>query len=776
MKKSLTFLVLFFSCILFSHAQEYQLTTVYLGNHTLKELAATGIDLSEGIHKKGYSFTSQFSETELDKIHSAGFQTKVGNFNHVGSRAAGSGCGSPSVPQYPMPSHFQLGSMGGYLNYVELLNTLDSMRSQYPDLISARHGIPGGTSILGDSLWYVRISDNPDTDEAEEEVLYTSLHHAREPGGMMTLVYYMYYLLENYNTDPQIHALVDNSEMYFIPCVNPDGFQYNIMTNPGGGGMWRKNRRDNADGTYGIDLNRNYGYNWGYDDFGSSPMTADETYRGTSAFSEPETQLMQSFTNAHAFRLALNYHTFGNYLIYPWGYVPDLYTPDSALFENYGQVLTRYNNYTYGTANQTVQYVTNGSSDDWMYGDSSLHQKIYSMTPEVSVGFGFWAPDTEIPSICEENVWSNLLLAKLAGPYGMVTMASSGYITSANSFLYYNFKRLGLDSAGTYTVTVTPLSAGVVSSAATKTYVQPVLLQNYPDSVSVQLAASVQSGDTLLFAVTVDNGLFTESDTISFIYGNPSVLLTENGTALTNWTGTWGIDFSDYVSAPSSISDSPQGFYQPNANTVLTYSSPVSLVNSTNAMLQFMAKWQVEPTWDYVQIEITTDNGSTWIPLCGSYTHPGGINQVPGEPLYDGFQNSWVKETILLNDYIGQTIRFRFRLVSDGASEYDGFFIDDLQILTVTPSGLNSITTPSLVSAYPVPADHQLYIQSAQLISSGKISVFNNIGMLVSAKRYQTADGIIKLDASEFAEGIYQFSISDSENKSYTGRFIVKHQ
>ncbi len=118
----------------------------------------------------------------------------------------------------------------------------------------------------------VKISDNPNVNETEPEVLYTALHHAREPVGAMQMLFYMYYLLENYDNDPFIQALVDNTEMYFVPVVNPDGYVYNQTTNPNGGGMWRKNRRNNGSaGLYGSDLNRNYGYMWGYDNNGSSP-------------------------------------------------------------------------------------------------------------------------------------------------------------------------------------------------------------------------------------------------------------------------------------------------------------------------------------------------------------------------------------------------------------------------------------------------------------------------------------------------------------------------
>jgi murein tripeptide amidase MpaA len=97
-------------------------------------------------------------------------------------------------------------------------------------------------------------------------------------------MYYMWYLLENYGTDPEATYLVDNREMYFVPCFNPDGYEYNRQTDPNGGGMWRKNRRNNG-GSYGVDLNRNFGYMWGYDDLGSSPIPSSETYRGPSAFS-----------------------------------------------------------------------------------------------------------------------------------------------------------------------------------------------------------------------------------------------------------------------------------------------------------------------------------------------------------------------------------------------------------------------------------------------------------------------------------------------------------
>jgi hypothetical protein len=88
--------------------------------------------------------------------------------------------------------------------------------------------------------------------------------------------------------------------------INPDGYVYNETIAPNGGGMHRKNRRDTGcgDGTQrGIDLNRNYGYEWGADNSGSSPNPCSSTFRGDSAFSEPETQAVRDFILATNFQM-----------------------------------------------------------------------------------------------------------------------------------------------------------------------------------------------------------------------------------------------------------------------------------------------------------------------------------------------------------------------------------------------------------------------------------------------------------------------------------------
>ena len=142
-------------------------------------------------------------------------------------------------------------------------------------------------------------------DDGEEKVLYTAIHHAREPMSMSQTIFFMWYLLENYGTDPEVTYLVDNTQMFFVPCINPDGYIHNEVQDPNGGGMHRKNKNPSVGSTNpGVDLNRNYSYGW--NTTGVSPNENNDTYPGTSAFSEPETQAIQWLVEYHNIRSALS--------------------------------------------------------------------------------------------------------------------------------------------------------------------------------------------------------------------------------------------------------------------------------------------------------------------------------------------------------------------------------------------------------------------------------------------------------------------------------------
>ena len=379
----------------------------------LLSLISEGIDM-EGISKDGEYYIAEFSVEEWAILQKRikKVEVLVSDMSSFYAERA-NGASSLSLKNNSIaPPGFYYGSMGSYLTYTEMGEMLDSMHRKYPNLITIKKSI--GNSLENNPIYMVKISDNPNIDEPQEkQVLYDAMHHAREPQGMMQLMYYMWYIMDKYtNNDPIAKYILNNRELYFIPIVNPDGYLYNQSINPSGGGMWRKNRSNNANTSRGVDLNRNYGYDWGYDDIGSSPTGSFSTYRGVSAFSEPETQHMRDFVNSKNFKSNLSYHTYGGYLIYPFGARENYYTKDSSLFIQYADSLTKDNAYSYGTVFETLSYFANGGSCDWMYGDTS-HNKIISFTPEV--GFandGFWPEPSRIVPLAEENIAPNLFLAK----------------------------------------------------------------------------------------------------------------------------------------------------------------------------------------------------------------------------------------------------------------------------------------------------------------------------------------------------------------------------
>jgi hypothetical protein len=793
MKKALLLLAFLFisSTLLYAQHERYSRTVIYFDGRSIQDLASEGIDVLEGVLRKGHSFTTDLEAREIEKLRQSGFRLEIliddteqwyrerAKSDRSGSsvhKAAANGCQGAGVdngPDYPQPQNFQLGSYAGFFTYQEMLDQLDSMRLLYPNLITAKQGIPGGTSIEGDSILWIRVSDNPDVDEAEPEVLYTALHHAREPGGLSALIYYLWYVLENYNSDPNIQALINSTEMYFVPCINPDGYKYNELTDPLGGGLWRKNRRDNGDGTFGVDLNRNYAFQWGFDDIGSSPVTDDFTYRGTAPASEPEIQLMNDFVNSRQFRLALNYHTFGNLLINPWGYIPNFYTDDSLIFDAMGEAMTVYNNYLNGTANQTVNYSVNGSSDDWMYGEQSTKPKVFAFTPECGNSSDFfWPQPARIVPICQENMWSNLLMARLAGPYADLTPDPSQQITSLSGNIRFKVQQLGLDTTGLYSVSMTALSSAILSTGNPKSYGPFSLLQLINDSLAFTLDPAIQQGDTLRFLLEINNGLYTMTDTLEYTYGNFSVLFSDAGNNTTAWTGNWTSTTNDFVSPPSSITDSPFGLYAPNSNSIFQLTSPLNLSNAVRAQLEFQARWELETDYDFVQVEASSDNGLNWTALCGRYTRDPVLHATTG-PLYDGF-SPWVAELIQLTDYIGQNILIRFRLGSDGAVEQDGYYFDDLEVKVITTTGNEEVLKPQEgISIFPNPARSEINFRFPSSDINGILEVSDINGKLIRritvAKQNETLT-----ELTSWAEGTYLYRYTGVENV-YTGRFQVVH-
>lgn len=174
------------------------------------------------------------------------------------------------------------------------------------------------------------------------------------------------------------------------------------------------------------------------------------------------------------------------------------------------------------------------------------------------------------------------------------------------------------------------------------------------------------------------------------------IVFEDNCGNMNKWahTGSWNITDQFCVSAPYSITDSPDDDYPSSYDAYITMTESVSLVDAIGVELSFKLKYNIEDNWDYAQVEISTNNGTSWTPLEGLYTNAGtGSFQPNGEPLYDG-ASDWVTEKISLNPYIGDEIKIRFRMKSDGYIEEDGIYVDDFMIInyTIVPVELVSFT------------------------------------------------------------------------------------
>jgi hypothetical protein len=288
----------------------------------------------------------------------------------------------------------------GYHNFAEMTAELQQTVRDHPTLASLRSI---GKSYQNRDIWALKVSDNVATDESEPEVIFTCNQHAREHLTVEQCLQIIKRYTDNYAT-PAIKNLVDTREIWFIPMVNPDGVEYDIATGSFRG--WRKNRQGN-----GTDLNRNWGYKWGCCG-GSSGSSTSDTYRGTAAFSAPETAVIRDFVNSRVIggvqqiKTNIDFHSFSELVLWPFGYTtadtaPGLDANEARAFQTLGRQMASLNGYTPEQASDL--YITDGSIDDWMWGQHKIWSYTYEMYPSSGGLNGFYPRDTVIAAQTSRN-------------------------------------------------------------------------------------------------------------------------------------------------------------------------------------------------------------------------------------------------------------------------------------------------------------------------------------------------------------------------------------
>jgi carboxypeptidase T len=353
---------------------------------------------------------------------------------------------------------FKSWDVNRYHSYFETEYELYSLAHEHKDIVKLESI---GNSWQDRRIWAMKISDTPDVEDASEsDVLYLAEHHAREIITLEVAMYWIHFLADNYdsgNPNSAVTQLINEKEIWIVPLVNPDGHNIvltkqkeKLMWTECDNYLWRKNARDNDNSgkteidilikiplppaclrmyasNDGVDLNRNYGYQWGAPAESGSHNPSDYTYVGPYAFSEPETSAIRDFVNTHDFVAALSWHSFGGAVLYPWGYVDNNPTnnPHEGLLEELAEGMARRAGYDHHQS-YDCPYSTSGDTTDWLYsrGTYAFTIEVYgrnegntgsSPYPRcIWYGSQFNPPESGIVGVAENNKKAALYLASRA--------------------------------------------------------------------------------------------------------------------------------------------------------------------------------------------------------------------------------------------------------------------------------------------------------------------------------------------------------------------------
>lgn len=492
--------------------------------------------------------------------------------------------------QYPLiqPSSWTLpwGDWNHYHNYTEIVNTLLYLNNTYPSIVEVRSI---GKSWQNKDIYCIKLTNRQITHQ-KPKVLFISYHHAREPITAELSLYFAVQAASDYYTNTTVARMLNYSEIYIVVALNADGFDI-VKQNE-----WqRKNahpfdedmdglldedppddedhdgriedlfysdgstycfirwegRDDDGDGRFnedwvgGVDLNRNYGYQWNATCDTGSPNPRAEDFRGLAPFSEPETQAIRDLALQNDFKYAISFHSGAEVVLYPWGYTHSSTLHDS-LFRG---IATDISNLVEAPWEQSAQlYTSSGLWEDWMYGNRST----FSLTCEIYSNDSAWRYEPGP----EPNTWWESGITQAFNP------DPSQIKATIQRWL--------------------PVFTYVISRAITEAY--DIAVTDIKTSYPI-----VRQGASLDVNVTVTNqGMFTETFNVT-LYANTTIMtsqvvMLENDTS-ESITFTWNTS----------------GFSLGN-HAIWAYAEPVlgeeHISDNTRAYGALYISWRYDPTGD----------------------------------------------------------------------------------------------------------------------------------------------------------------------------------
>lgn len=730
----------------------------------------------------------------------------------------------------------------GYRNYQQLLDEIYVLAALNPALVQievigsswgksyAAQNIPAYLDFDHD-IHAIKVSANVAVDEDEPAFYFVGTHHAREPISLEMTVAILNDLVSGYGFDAQITDILNSSQVWIVPLLNPDGHKIVIDETDI---WWRKNLRDNNGngsidtvnqgyGYDGVDLNRNYGHMWGNISASDNPYSV--TYHGPNPFSEPETIAFRSFLEAHPFVAGISYHSYGEYVLYPYGYAHYLYAPDSdelgALAEAMASSIHCIGPGYYTALPSFGLYPVSGSLDDWAYGARGIFAYTIEMANQ------FIPPAAQLPGILQNHLSAakTLLQRKDSKTLcGHITAAATGeplpamifvdgiddhylpraaYHSNATFGSYWRFLPVGwhrvsyvaegylsqsfliqisdsgqsvqdvaLELAAQITQSIrvfddlrSPIS-GAKLSLASATF--------YSDAQGYILLNDISAGD---YQIQLGAAGYASLKERIPMYGNDlEFVLTgyplfsdgfEEG--IGNWftTSSWGISHNEAFSGSKSLSDSPAGDYDNYANSYCHTVQAIDLRGYEQVNLQFVAKVNTVNDGDYFSVGYKASDESVNKAIALIHS-----------------SEDWTHYDLDLSFLAGQQIQLYFTFRSGSSDTADGIYIDDVAVY----GSSNYVENEDLVSSAlsvklgPNPFVQQLVIElNKQDATAFSVDIYNLRGQkvqhftnksLTSGQSFFVWDGRDH-SGQNVASGVYFLRLTSSDGK-VSSRKVLK--
>jgi len=693
-------------------------------------------------------------------------------------------------------------TLDGYRNYTDILAELNMVAEEFPEIarlydigdswgkIYTENGNNYYQNYYFD-IWALKLTANPDSLSDKPAVFFFGTHHAREPLSAEVVMDFLQLLLSEYGVDDEITFLIDNTEIWFVPLVNPDG--HNIVLSQRDV-WWRKNIRDNnangrfdtsnyyGNGNDGVDLNRNYPFEWRYDS-----RINRTTYPGPEAGSEPEVSaILDLFEEAH-FVAGITYHTYGEMVLYPYGYAYGCRAPDhdalSTLSKEMATVIPKYESEGHYIYQQSLElYPARGVTDDEAYGEHG----VFCLTIELATEF---IPSIDaVRQISSDNMEAaKVLLRRIhrSTLTGLVTDIETGEPVVAEVFIaeidetgsfrqpyvsrepfgrYYRILDPGeyevvyrsekYSDSHPYIVTITEDEQTVldVGLYPLRTGKMTGTVVSSPDHEPIAGAKIELIGSTIEPVFTDEDGNFFVDE----IYYRPytvritaenygtihhQVVILEPLThidselfpplnvdtfdSLDNWetTETWGLSTLYTYAGDYSLADSPNGNYSNETVSYVMLKEKIDLTDAYNASITFMATYGLEDSFDFCYVQVKSesqDNQNDWT----------NIETITG-------CTEWELIDISLADYCEEIISVRFLFVSDQNIVDTGIYIDDFRIYVSVPesTGVEDEEIPValvLNQNYPNPFNPETTISfDLPVRQEVKLEIFNIAGQKI---------------------------------------------